>query len=200
MNSLKKIKEWLNTFTSFNEQEQVDCQRIRQFLEEEENLLLRDNVKMHFTASAWVLNPSKNKVLMLYHNIYQSYSWLGGHADGDPDLFAVALREAKEESGITELAPFSQDILALDILPVPAHIKRGKPVKEHEHLNVTYLFIAPTDQTLTVKADENSAVAWIPIADLPKVVSEARMLPVYEKLIARSRQWKAEALREKEPR
>ena len=50
MNSLKKIKEWLNTFTSFNEQEQVDCQRIRQFLEEEENLLLRDNVKMHFTA------------------------------------------------------------------------------------------------------------------------------------------------------
>ena len=115
-------------------------------------------------------------------------------------MFAVALREAKEESGITELTPFSQDILALDILPVPAHIKRGKPVKEHEHLNVTYLFIAPTDQTLTVKADENSAVAWIPIADLPKVVSEARMLPVYEKLIARSRQWKAEALREKGPR
>ena len=72
MNSLKKIKEWLNTFTPFNEQEQVDCQRIRQFLEEEENLLLRDNVKMHFTASAWVLNPSKDKVLMLYHNIYQS--------------------------------------------------------------------------------------------------------------------------------
>ena len=110
---------------------------------------------------------------MAYHNIYQSYSWLGGHADGDPDLFAVALREAKEESGITELTPFSREILALDILPVPAHIKRGKPVKEHEHLNVTYLFIAPTDQTLSVKADENSAVAWIPIADLPKVVSEA---------------------------
>ena len=75
MNSVKKIKEWLNTFTPFNEQEQVDCQRIRQFLEEEANLLLRDNVKMHFTASAWVLNPSKNKVLMLYHNIYQSWSW-----------------------------------------------------------------------------------------------------------------------------
>ena len=86
MNSLKKIKEWLNTFTSFNEQEQVDCQYIRQFLEEEPNLLLRDNVKMHFTASAWVLNPSKDKVLMLYHNIYQSWSWSGGHADGEGDL------------------------------------------------------------------------------------------------------------------
>ena len=55
----KKIKEWLNTFTPFNEQEQVDCQYIRQFLEEEANLLLRDNVKMHFTASAWVLNRKR---------------------------------------------------------------------------------------------------------------------------------------------
>ena len=50
MNSVKKIKEWLNTFTPFNEQEQVDCQRIRQILEEEENLLLPDNVKMNFTS------------------------------------------------------------------------------------------------------------------------------------------------------
>ena len=103
MNSLKKIKEWLNTFTPFNEQEQVDCQRIRQFLEEEPNLLLRDNVKMHFTASAWVLNPSKNKVLMLYHNIYQSWSWSGGHADGEGVLLSVAMKEVKEESGLLSL-------------------------------------------------------------------------------------------------
>ena len=97
MNSLKKIKEWLNIFTPFNEQEQVDCQHIRQFLEEEPNLLLRDNVKMHFTASAWVLNPKKDKVLMLYHNIYQSWSWSGGHADGEGDLLSVAMKEVKEE-------------------------------------------------------------------------------------------------------
>ena len=157
---------------------------------------LADNV-----LCPYLLNQTGNlqTVLEIIPNTYEADIEIAD-SQALKDLFAVALREAKEESGITELAPFSQDILALDILPVPAHIKRGKPVKEHEHLNVTYLFIAPTDQTLTVKADENSAVAWIPIADLPKVVSEARMLPVYEKLIARSRQWKAEALREKEPR
>ena len=63
---------------------------------------------------------------------------------------------------------------------------------------MTYLFIAPTDQKLTVKADENSAVAWIPVEDLPQVVSEALMLPVYAKLIRRARQWKVEKEQGKE--
>ena len=191
-------RDAIRAYVPFNEQERSDKARFLEVMDLE-NILTRENEEAHVSSSAWVMNEALDQVLMAYHNIYQSYSWLGGHADGDPDLFAVALREAKEESGITELTPFSREILALDILPVPAHIKRGKPGKEHEHLNVTYLFIAPTDQTLSGKADENSAVAWIPIADLPKVVSEARMLPVYEKLIARSRQWKGEALREKEP-
>ena len=191
-------RDAIRAYVPFNEQERSDKARFLEVLDLE-NILTRENEEAHVSSSAWVMNEALDQVLMAYHNIYQSYSWLGGHADGDPDLFAVALREAKEESGITELTPFSREILALDILPVPAHIKRGKPVKEHDNLNETYLFIAPTDQTLSVKADENSAVAWIPIADLHKVVSEARMLPVYEKLIARSRQWKGEALREKEP-
>ena len=195
-----KLYEELCAYTPCNLQEEADRKVMMRYIKEFPNVYTRDNVYGHITSSPWIINADASKVLMIYHNIYNSWGWCGGHADGDPDLFAVALREAKEESGIRELTPFSQNILALDILPVPAHIKRGKPVKEHEHLNVTYLFIAPTDQTLTIKADENSAVAWIPIADLPKVVSEARMLPVYEKLIARSRQWKAEALREKEPR
>ena len=139
MNSLKKIKEWLNTFTSFNEQEQVDCQRIRQFLEEEENLLLRDNVKMHFTASAWVLNPSKNKVLMLYHNIYQSWSWSGGHADGEGDLLSVAMKEVKEESGLVSLKPLSDSPISIEILGVQPHYKKQKYVSAPLHLNYTFL-------------------------------------------------------------
>ena len=101
----------------------MDCQRIRQFLEEEENLLLRDNVKMHFTASAWVLNPSKNKVLMLYHNIYQSWSWSGGHADGEGDLLSVAMKEVKEESGLVSLKPLSDSPISIEILGVQPHYK-----------------------------------------------------------------------------
>lgn len=52
------------------------------------------------TASAWVVNKDRSKVLMIYHNIYNSWSWLGGHADGETDLLAVAIREVREEAGI----------------------------------------------------------------------------------------------------
>lgn len=187
----KTWREAICGYIPFNEQEKTDKERFLKYLDMD-NILIRENEEAHVSSSAWVMNAAMDQVLMAYHNIYQSYSWLGGHADGQSDLFAVALREAKEESGITELTPFSREILALDVLPVPAHTKHGKPVKAHDHLNVTYLFIAPPDQKLTVKADENSAVAWIAVEDLPQVVSEALMLPVYAKLIRRARQWKAE--------
>ena len=163
MNSVKKIKEWLNTFTPFNEQEQVDCQRIRQFLEEEANLLLRDNVKMHFTASAWVLNPSKNKVLMLYHNIYQSWSWSGGHADGEGDLLSVAMKEVKEESGLVSLKPL-------------------KYVSAHLHLNYTFLLHNTKEEKLKICPEENSKVGWLSPDEAVCSSTEAWMKPIYKKL------------------
>ena len=113
----KTWRDDIRAYVPFNEQERSDKARFLEMLDLE-NILTRENEEAHVSASAWVMNETLDQVLMAYHNIYQSYSWLGGHADGDPDLFAVALREAKEESGITELAPFSQDILALDILPL----------------------------------------------------------------------------------
>lgn len=184
-------REEVREYIPYNSQEQEDK---AQFLEviDQENILFRENEQAHISASGFVMNEMMDQVLMAYHNIYQSFSWLGGHADGDPDLFAVAMREVQEESGIASLTPFSREIIALDILPVPAHMKRGKPVCEHLHLNVTYLFIADTSQTLTVKEDENSDVAWIRVEDLPEKVTEERMLPVYRKIVQKARQWKAQ--------
>ncbi|MFQ8886294.1 NUDIX hydrolase [Anaerobutyricum hallii] len=182
MNSVKKIKEWLNTFTPFNEQEQVDCQRIRQFLEEEENLLLRDNVKMHFTASAWVLNPSKNKVLMLYHNIYQSWSWSGGHADGEGDLLSVAMKEVKEESGLVSLKPLSDSPISIEILGVQPHYKKQKYVSAHLHLNYTFLLHNTKEEKLKICPEENSKVGWLSPDEAVRSSTEAWMKPIYKKL------------------
>lgn len=184
-------RDEIRDYVPSDRQEAQDKEIFLSFLDSD-NILTRENETAHVSSSAFVMNAEMDQVLMAYHNIYQSYSWLGGHADGDPDLFAVAEREAREESGITELKPFSREMIALDVLPVPAHIKRGKPVPEHVHLNVTYLFIAPTDQKLTVKADENSAVAWIPVECLSQAVTEADMLPVYQKIIHRAHLWQAE--------
>lgn len=189
MNSLKKIKEWLNTFTSFNEQEQVDCQRIRQFLEEEENLLLRDNVKMHFTASAWVLNPSKNKVLMLYHNIYQSWSWSGGHADGEGDLLSVAMKEVKEESGLVSLKPLSDSPISIEILGVQPHYNKQKYVSAHLHLNYTFLLHNTKEEKLKICPEENSKVGWLSPDEAVRSSTEAWMKPIYKKLNQKMRKY-----------
>lgn len=121
----KTWRDDIRAYVPFNEQERNDKARFLEVLDLE-NILTRENEEAHVSSSAWVMNDALDQVLMAYHNIYQSYSWLGGHADGDPDLFAVALREAKEESGITELTPFSQDILALDILPGAGPYQAGQ--------------------------------------------------------------------------
>ena len=97
---------------------------------------------------------------MAYHNIYQSYSWLGGHNDGDQDFKHVAYREVKEESGVEHVKLLSDDIFSLEILTVDGHIKHGVYVPGHLHLNLTYVFEADRNDPVFVKEDENSAVNW----------------------------------------
>ena len=139
----------------------------------------------HFTASSVILNQTMDKMLMVHHNIYKSFGWTGGHADGEQNLLWKAMDEAREETGIQEIRPLSSEILSIDILPVVSHVKRGKTVAAHRHYNITYGFIAPEKQTLTVKPDENSAVCWVPLEKVAEMCTEPHMIPVYEKIIAR---------------
>ncbi len=157
-----------------------------------DSLFTRENAQFHFTASAMILNPEQTKTLMVYHNIYQSISWTGGHADGQRDLLQVALREAKEETGIEQLFPLSDQILSLDLLPVPQHKKNGQVVPAHHHLSVAYGAIAPEDQILTCRPAENSLVTWVPCERLPEICTESHMLPLYQKLIRRMAELAAE--------
>lgn len=151
-----------------------------------DNILTRENVFAHVTAGSMILNEAGDKVLMVYHNIYRSWSWTGGHADGETDSLQTALREAREETGIRDLKVLG-GLASVDILPVWGHVKRGKHVSSHQHLNFSYLFEADEQQPLRIKEDENSQVAWISIDRLRDMVSEPDMIPVYEKLIAEAR-------------
>jgi len=149
-------------------------------------LLSRDSAHAHMTSSSMIVNKARTKVLMAYHKIYQSWAWTGGHNDGESDFMAVAMREAREETGVKTLVPFSEAPASLEVLHVLAHIKRGKWVGTHLHLNVSYLFEADETEPLRIAEDENSAVGWVSIADIPRVVTEPFMIPIYEKLIARA--------------
>ena len=174
----KKIMEYLPV----NEQEEADKEVILEFIKTNDNCLLRENKIAHLTASAWIVNAERTKVLMVYHNIYDSWSWCGGHADGVGDLLQVALREAREETGIRRIKPVSDKIYSLETLCVNGHRKNGKYVPSHLHLNITYLLEGDDSEPLSIKPDENSGVKWVDIKVAPKTSSEIWMRDIYEKL------------------
>ena len=129
----------IENYPPFNEQEEKDKALILGWISNNENAFSRENTVAHITASAWVVNKDRSKVLMVYHNIYNSWSWLGGHADGETDLLSVAIREVKEEAGISNVRPVSEEIFSLESLTVAGHVKKGNYVSRNLHLNITYL-------------------------------------------------------------
>ncbi len=153
------------------------------------NLLERDCPGgAHFTCSGMILDEQMTHTLMVHHNIYQSFSWTGGHADGDDDFLAVAVREAKEETNVRIAEPISSRILSIDILPVKAHEKNGKAIAAHLHYNITYGLTVPKTMKIAPKPDENSAAAWIPIEKIAEVCKETHMIPIYKKVICRMKE------------
>ena len=167
-----RLIEEIEKYKPFNEMEERDKELILRALRREENVFSRENSLCHMTASAWISSPDRTKVLMAYHNIYDSWSWLGGHADGDMDLLRVALKEAEEESGLSKVKPLMQDIFSLEVLTVDGHMKKGKYVSSHLHLNVTYLLEADDREMVRAKEDENRGVRWFSPEDAVAASSE----------------------------
>ena len=150
----------LEAFIPWNDQEVRDKEETLRRLKSGEALLDRSNTSAHLTASAWVVSPDRRQVLMAYHNLYDSWAWLGGHADGEEDMLSVALKEVREESGLQDVRPLTEDIFSVEILAVAGHEKKGQFVSSHLHLNVTYLLEADPTQPVRCKEDENKAVGW----------------------------------------
>lgn len=134
-----ELLEQIAAYVPSCEQEEADRRLILRCAAQFGDLFTRENELAHFTASAWVVTPDRKKALMAYHNLYNSWAWLGGHADGETELLNVALREVREESGVQNVQPVTPEIYSLEVLPVTQHIKRGKFVSAHLHLNLTYL-------------------------------------------------------------
>lgn len=165
-------------------EEQAEKEIICAFLMEKgEKALFRENALAHMTSTAMVFNEEKDKLLMVHHNIYDTWACVGGHADGMGDLYQVALKETAEETGVKAVRSITEDILSLDILQVAKHYKRGKYVPNHLHLNVTYGLISSEKEPLRAKADENSAVMWVPITQLESYSKEPEFVKVYRKII-----------------
>lgn len=181
-----EIMAALTAYRPWNEQEERDRAELLRRLRGGEELYSRENPSAHLTASAWVVSPDRRQVLLAYHNLYRSWAWLGGHADGERDLLAVALREVREESGLTAVRPVTEDIYSLEILPVGGHEKHGTYVSSHLHLNLTFLLEADPASPVRCKPDENSRVGWFGLEDAITASSEPWLQErIYSKLNAK---------------
>ena len=181
-----KIIEDIRRYRPRCQQEERDQALMLRFLAENDDAFLRSNPIAHMTASGWIVNPARDRVLMVYHNIYGSWSWTGGHADGETDLLAVALRECREETGVEHVRPVTGEIYSLEILTVDGHEKRGEYVSGHLHLNVTYLLEADEGDALRVCEEENSGVRWFSPEEALRASTEPWFVErIYKKLNGR---------------
>lgn len=171
----------IESYNPLNSQEKYDKEAMLQFLNRNTDALKRENLAGHFTSSAIIVNTTFDKVLFIHHNIYNSWGWTGGHNDGDENSLRVAVREAKEETGLSHLSVY-EDVLGLDTVYVQNHIRRGEFVGDHIHFNLTYLVVADESLEVSAKLDENSDVRWFSLDEVLDYVVEPRMIPIYKKL------------------
>jgi 8-oxo-dGTP pyrophosphatase MutT (NUDIX family) len=178
----KRIYQQILDYKPFNERESLDREVMLDYISNTEDILTRENKIAHMTTSAWIVNKERTKVLMIYHNIYDSWAWVGGHADGDDDLIHVAKKEIEEETGIKNVKLLLDGIYGLNVITVDNHIKRGKVVNSHLHFDIEFLFEADENDMIRIKEDENSGVRWINLDEVEKHSSEEKMKPIYRTL------------------
>ena len=166
---MEKLIEEIKNHTPFNEQEEKDKELFLKWLESGVDVFERTNEIAHFTSTAWIVNKYRTKVLMAYHNLFKTFAWLGGHADGEKDMLKVAIKEMQEESGVVNYKILSDKIFTLETLCVRGHEKHGSYVPTHLHLNTTYLFEVDEKEQVRIKEDENSAIAWIEVDKIKEI-------------------------------
>ena len=149
--------------------------RIRDFVESNQDCFQRELLIGHVTGSAWVLSPARDAALLTHHRKLDIWVQLGGHADGDPDIAAVAMREAEEESGIADISLVVPDIFDIDIHTIPA--RGAEP--GHFHYDCRFLLQAASEDY--VVTEESHDLAWIPLDRVQQYTEEVSVLRMVQK-------------------
>ncbi len=147
------------------------------FVEAHADCLQRTQLSGHLTGSAWVVDAGRTRTLLTHHRKLDKWLQLGGHADGDPDLLAVALREAREESGLTRLRPVTREIFDLDRHWIPE--RKAEPA--HWHYDLRFMIEADPAEPLTV-TNESKDLAWVEISKVTGLNPEESMARMVRKM------------------
>lgn len=180
------LRESIENYIPFNEQEEKDKEQFLRFIDSFDDVLSRNNIFGHFSASAFIVNKERNKMVVVYHLINDGWICPGGHADGNDDLLSVAVREVLEETGL-KVKVLDENIYSIQSAPVKGHIKHGKYVSAHLHLDVIYLMEADDKIPLIYKEDESKGVKWVSFDEAYNDTICDFIRPIHKKLIEKLR-------------
>ena len=176
------LRQEIENYIPFNEQEKKDKEQFLRFIDTFDDVLTRDNIFGHFSASAFLVNKKRNKMVVVYHIINDGWIYPGGHADGDDNLLSVAVHEVEEETGL-KAKILDENIYAIQSAPVKGHIKSGKYVSSHIHFDVLYLMEADDRITLKYKENESKGVKWISFEEADDKTMCDFIRPIHKKII-----------------
>ena len=158
-------------------EERAEVLRFRELLVEEPRCFERDCWRGHITGSAWLVNGAGTHVLLTHHKKLKMWLQLGGHSDGDPNTAAVALREAREESGL-KVKLLTDALFDVDVHPIPA--RKNDP--EHHHYDVRFIMQTVGSEDFVI-SEESLDLAWVPIDSLTDYTQEGTILRMRDKYL-----------------
>lgn len=173
-------QEILNLLEKYqpNEQEFEFKHRMIDFIKNNSNCFDRSLEDGHITASSWLVNKENDKALLLHHAKLNIWVQPGGHCDGDHDILQVALKEAREESGINNIKALSDQIFDIDIHLIP----ESKKEKAHFHYDIRFLLQVIGDEQVALN-EESKNFIWIDKNNYPNIdTSVHRMIKKWQKL------------------
>jgi 8-oxo-dGTP pyrophosphatase MutT (NUDIX family) len=153
-------------------------ERILDFISKNETIFGKGNKSGHITASAWIINKDRSKVLLTHHYKLDRWMQLGGHTEEDESVLQGAYREAQEESGLGSIKPIAEKIFDVDVHIIPERKDEGA----HYHYDIRFAFEADSEEVPTVSS-ESKDVKWIPVEEISKYTQERSVLRMAEKQI-----------------
>jgi len=178
MNVSRPLLALLDAYATQHPEEATTIRAFRGFVENEPDSFERSLLVGHITGSGWIVDLSGTRTLLTHHRKLNIWLQPGGHADGDPDVLEVAMKECREETGLAELSPVSTGIFDLDIHPIPA---RGE-VPAHLHYDVRFLIREAGEGHYTV-TEESHDLAWVAHGELERYTTEPSMMRMRDKAV-----------------